>query len=196
MIPSSSLGVRSGGVSGWHVAAIPGKESILFMSTHLDQRTCGVWPLARGIWRCRFHLRLRMRRKQAAATPVGGTGGSIVSLLGRCGGLRGRCWVAVGDHRGDQGIVRHGDRRGHSRSSLRPGPLPPGHPRTHRSVKETVETINGTRSRNGEKSRRVFAACRSAWRVLHPACRGHAEHSPRPVPNGPIPGRIAPVVSH
>jgi hypothetical protein len=150
-------------------------------------RSKNVWNLVAGERGLAMSVssEARLGRERAAPKSVRGMGGRIVSSLGRCGGLRGSRWAAAGDHRGDQGIVRHGNRRGHSRSSRRarhPGALPPGHLRTHRRMKETVETINGTRSRNGEKSRRVFATCRSAWRVLHPACRGHAEHSPQPVP--------------
>ena len=68
-------------------------------------------------------------------------------------------------------------------ATRRPGPLPPGHLRTHRHIKETVETMNERRSRNGEK-RRVFAVRRSAGCVLHPACREHAEYSALLVPAG------------
>ena len=90
-------------------------------------------------------------------------------------------------------LARGRERRAHlvtACGARRPGPLPPGHLRTHRRMKETVETMNETRSRNGDSSRRVFATCRSGRVELQPACRGHAEHSLRPVPAGPLPGRI------
>ena len=58
-------------------------------------------------------MRPGTRHERAAPTPVRGTGGSIVSLLGRCGGLRGRCWVAAGDHRGRSG---HRSARGPARA--------------------------------------------------------------------------------
>ena len=167
--------------------------------TPLSKNKWSLAPGERGIATAVSYA-ARLGRERAPPDPVRGMGGSIVSSLGRCGGLRGRRWAAAGDQRGSirasfgtgtgEGIpARHA-------CAQAPGPLPPGHLRTHRRMKETVETINETRSRNGEKSRRVFATCRSAGCVLHPACRGHAEHSARPVPAGAIPGRIAQVVSH
>jgi hypothetical protein len=62
--------------------------------------------------------------------------------------------------------------------------------------KESVGTVTEARRRVGDPSRRAFAASRGERVELHPACRGRAERSPRPVPAGPLPGRIAEVVSH
>ena len=62
--------------------------------------------------------------------------------------------------------------------------------------KESVGTVTEARWRVGDSSRRAFAASRSERVELHPACRGHAGRSPRPVPAGLLPGRIAQVVSH
>ena len=114
---------------------------------------------------------------------------------GDAAGPRRATTAARSGHRSARGPAR----RAHlvtACGARRTGPLPPGHLRTHRRMNEIVETINEPRSRVGDSSRRVFATCRSERVALHPACRGHAEHSPRPVPAGPLPGRIAQVVSH
>jgi hypothetical protein len=93
---------------------------------------CGVWPLARGISRCRLLLRPGSGHERAAPEPGLGMGGCIVSSLGRCGGLRGRRWAAAGDHRGsirasvgagtgEESPSRHGARgTPHGPSSARP----------------------------------------------------------------------------
>ena len=66
----------------------------------------------------------------------------------------------------------------------------------HRRINEVFGLIIEACSRVGELFRRVIATCRSERVELQPACRGDAGHSPRPVAAGPLPGRIAQVVSH
>ena len=88
-------------------------------------------------------------------------------------------------------LARGRERRAHlvtACGARRPGPLPPGHLRTHRRMKETVETINETRSRNGDSSRRVFATCRGARVYIASGVPGTRRALPSACPRRPPPG--------
>ena len=165
-----------------------------FMNKSLNQRTCGVWPLARGPWRSRFLPRPGSGASGPRPTRPRDWAGSIISSLGRCGWLRGRRRASVANHRGSIGAsfgtgAGEGSSRRHTRRLGEAHAIfPPDHLRVHRLRNRRVQPRD--RWVPGRES-----ASRSAWflkgvgvpgaycirRAKGVPCIANLSHTPRPL---------------